>query len=163
MAAKTKSPKSSVRVVIPGRKNLHLRRLLLDFNGTLATDGKLVIEAKVLLRKLAEKLEVVVLTADTYGTARRSLRGLPLDVYTVKTGMDKWLSLGDTEWRATAAIGNGANDVEMAKAAALSIGILGREGTAAELLRNVDIVAPHICAALELLVHPKRLVATLRN
>lgn len=163
MASRIKSKLPAMRVIIPGRKSLLLRRVILDFNGTIATDGKLMSEVRNPLRKLAQRLEVIVLTGDTHGTAHRALRGLPLDMYVVKTGAEKRESLSESEWRETAVIGNGVNDVPMAKAAALAIGVLGREGASAELLRSVDIVTPHIVTALELFMHPQRLVATLRS
>jgi soluble P-type ATPase len=60
------------------------------------------------------------------------------------------------------AIGNGANDVEMLHRAALGIAVLGGEGLAAKCLNAADIVVPSIEVALDLLIYPKRLLATLR-
>ena len=63
----------------------------------------------------------------------------------------------------TAAIGNGRNDVAMVRLATLGIAVLGAEGTAGELIRVADVVAPDITSALDLLADPVRLVATLRD
>ncbi len=60
------------------------------------------------------------------------------------------------------AIGNGRNDRMMLDAAALGIAVCGAEGAAAETLEAADIVVGRIVDALDLLLHPKRLVATLR-
>jgi soluble P-type ATPase len=60
------------------------------------------------------------------------------------------------------AIGNGRNDRMMLEAAALGIAVCGAEGAAAHVLQAGDIVVGRIVDALDLLLHPKRLMATLR-
>jgi soluble P-type ATPase len=62
-----------------------------------------------------------------------------------------------------ACIGNGRNDRLMLKEAALGIAVLQEEGAATQTLMAADVVAPSILAALDLLIHPLRLVATLRS
>ncbi len=61
------------------------------------------------------------------------------------------------------AIGQGANDSAMLKAAALGICVQSREGVAIETLLAADIFVPDIFTALELLEKPLRIVATLRK
>ena len=61
------------------------------------------------------------------------------------------------------AIGNGANDTDMLKAAAIGIAVLGPEGLCAETLLAADVVVTSITDALDLLLVPKRLIATLRR
>jgi soluble P-type ATPase len=51
----------------------------------------------------------------------------------------------------------------MLERAALGIVIVGPEGCASITHAKSDVVAPHIRAALELLLYPKRLIATLRR
>ena len=51
----------------------------------------------------------------------------------------------------------------MLQAAALGILILGDEGAAYQAIREATIVSRNIVDALDLLLHPKRLVATLRG
>ncbi len=60
------------------------------------------------------------------------------------------------------AIGNGANDAWMLRQAALGIAVMGGEGLAVKCLSAADIVLPGIEAALDLLIYPRRLLATLR-
>jgi soluble P-type ATPase len=50
----------------------------------------------------------------------------------------------------------------MLEAAALGIAVCGAEGAAAHVLQAGDIVVGRIVDALDLLLHPKRLMATLR-
>ena len=61
------------------------------------------------------------------------------------------------------AIGNGRNDRLMLEAAALGIAVMQQEGAAVEAMLAADIVVPDIGAALELLLHTRRLIATLRS
>ena len=49
------------------------------------------------------------------------------------------------------------------KAAALGIAVVQEEGAAAETMMAADVVSPDIVSALNLLVSPLRLVATLRS
>ena len=61
------------------------------------------------------------------------------------------------------AVGNGANDGLMLEAAAIGVAVLGREGLAREAREGAHIVVPHINDALDLLLLPQRLIATLRR
>jgi soluble P-type ATPase len=61
------------------------------------------------------------------------------------------------------AIGNGANDADMLEHAALGIAVIGPEGSAMKTMLKADIAVTDIRAALELLLYPKRIAATLRR
>ena len=50
----------------------------------------------------------------------------------------------------------------MLKAASLGVLVRQREGAAGEALTAADVLAPGIVEALDLLLQPQRLVATLR-
>ncbi|HRX56695.1 MAG TPA: hypothetical protein P5016_19435 [Verrucomicrobiales bacterium] len=154
-----------IEVSIPGFAHLRLLHLLIDFNGTLAMKGALVPGAAWRLRKLAELLEVHVLTADTFGKASQELKDLPLKLTIAPPGdqaeakLHYLRKLGET---GVVAIGNGRNDARMVAEAALGIGLIQREGAAGTLLAAADIVALDVRDALDLLLHPMQLVATLR-
>jgi len=60
------------------------------------------------------------------------------------------------------AIGNGVNDARMLRAAALGIAALGREGLATAALQAADVVVASIEDALDLVLQPERMAATLR-
>ncbi len=139
---------------------LRLSHLVLDFNGTLARDGELLPGLRKRLVRLSRRLEVHVLTADTFGSARAALRGLPLRVHTVETGAEKGLFVNAR--RGVVAVGNGRNDVPMMRSATLAIAVLGPEGLSSELLRAADVVVGSVTDALDLLLEPRRLTATLR-
>lgn len=63
----------------------------------------------------------------------------------------------------TVAMGNGNNDQLILKEAALGIAILGDEGISVTALKQADIMVKNISDALDLLLKPKRLMATLRE
>ncbi len=155
-----------IRIDIPGFGRLAIRHLVLDFNGTLARDGALLPGVRRRLRRLASRLKIHVVTADTFGTVRRALAGEPCKVSVLplrgqaraKREAVSMLGAG-----ATAAVGNGRNDRLMLRAAALGVAVLGPEGAAAETLAAADAVSADIEGALDLLLRPDRLVATLRE
>jgi soluble P-type ATPase len=63
----------------------------------------------------------------------------------------------------TVAIGNGANDARMLAAAGLGIAVLGPEALATTALQAADLVVGRNEDALDLLLWPQRLIATLRR
>ncbi len=152
----------TMTIPIPGRSAVDLDHLLLDFTGTLSLDGTLLPGVTERLEMLAGALRVTVLTADTFGTARQALAGLPIEVRLVATGADKLAFLEALGAGRVVAVGNGRNDAAMIERAALGIAVIGPEGAAAELVRVADVVVTDIRAALDLLLHPLRLTATLR-
>jgi len=152
-----------LRVEIPGRGTLELRHLLLDLNGTLARDGRLLPAVRRRLPALARLLEVRVLTADTFGTAARQLQGLPVRLVQVATGREKERIARALGPAGVAAVGNGANDVALLRRATLGIAVVGPEGAAAAAVASADVVVVRVEDALDLLLRPRRLVATLRR
>jgi len=154
-----------MEVTIPGRGPLTWEHLVLDFNGTLALDGALLPGVATRLRKLSRKLELLVITADTFGSASRALAGLPLHLEVLGGGVQgerKAAAVRRLGAERTIAVGNGANDAAMLEAAGLGIAVLGGEGAARGALLGADVITPDIRCALDLLLLPGRLVATWR-
>ena len=155
-----------MHIEIPGYKSFDLKYLLLDYNGTIALDGKLSEDVKKLICEVSKALTVFVLTADTHGTATSECSGLPVTLKTFPTdsAMDSKLEiLRSLDGNFCCAIGNGRNDILMCDNAALSICILGEEGCCSKLMEHTHVTAKSIENALDLLLKPKRLVATLRG
>jgi soluble P-type ATPase len=155
-----------IDIAIPGFGHLALRHLVLDFNGTIAFDGVLLPEVVERIISLSLQLEVHVLTANTTGTCAMALAGLPLTLTVLDGPPEDEAKLAYVKKlgaASCASVGNGANDRLMLKACSLGIAVLGPECTAAQALAAADIVAPSITAALDLLLHPVRLLATLRS
>jgi soluble P-type ATPase len=155
-----------ITVDIPGFRKLALDHLVLDYNGTLAVDGNLVAGAGSLLTRLSEDIAVHVITADTFGKVRQSMADIPCSVSVLPPGkqdqakLDYITRLGPAQ---TVCMGNGRNDRLMLKAAALGVAVLLKEGASVETLIAADVVCKSIADALELLVEPLRLIATLRS
>ncbi len=151
---------------IPGFKTLNLVHLVLDYNGTLAIDGELESCVYEQLKQLSEKLQIHVVTADTFGVAGARLQNFPLTL-TILPETNQAQAKVDFVQNLRAdqvvAIGNGRNDRLMVSEAALGIAVVQREGAASETLHAADVVCPNICSALDLLIHPLRLKATLRS
>jgi len=142
-----------VHLAIPGFGALRLEHLVLDYNGTLAIDGRLIAGVKLRLSRLAASLGVHVITADTFGKARGSLRGVECTLQILKRGGEDRV----------VCIGNGRNDRLMLRIAALGIATVQREGAAVEAVQAADIVVHDVRDALDLLLVPRRLLATLRR
>ena len=154
---------SLICIEIPGRQPVSLSTLVLDFTGTLSKDGGLISAVAERLRALAERIRIIVMTADTFGKARAALEGLPLEVKIIQTGQEKASLVRQLGEASVVAIGNGRNDVPMCKLAVIGIGVIGPEGGAGELLACADVVTTNILDALDLLTNPLRLKATLRD
>ena len=155
-----------IEIDVPGFTRYRLQHIVLDVNGTIAKDGQLLEGVKEIFAELRPKLDIHLVTADTHGGQKIIDETLGLTAvrietqnqvkakldYIKKLGMDK-----------VVAVGNGANDSAMLEHAALGIVILGPEGAAIETLLKARVAVPDIRAALEILLYPKRLMATLRR
>lgn len=151
---------------IPGFKNLRLAHLVLDYNGTLACDGHPLEGVRERLVQLSAHLDILILTADTFGMVQGQVAGWPCRVEIIPRGGEaeaklKWVR--DLGAGRTAAVGNGRNDRLMLQEAALGIVVVQTEGTAAAAMMAADLATPGITAALDLLLMPQRLMATLRS
>jgi P-type E1-E2 ATPase len=156
-----------LEVDIPGFGSLRLAHAALDVNGTLARDGTLLSGVVERLAALRSLLTVHLITADTHGRQAEIDAALGLIAIRTRRGEpeaeQKAAFVETLGAEQVVAIGNGANDAQMFRAARLAIAIPGPEGLAAAALREADVVVPDIGAALDLLLQPKRLVATLRR
>ena len=132
----------------------------------IATDGRIAPEVKQKINSLSELAKVYILTADTQGTAHEEILRMNVELIKVpeessKKGKFQFLSTLNLE--TTVAIGNGSNDQLTLKEAALGIAVLGDEGVSVSAMKSADIVVENIHNALDLLLEPKRLIATLRE
>jgi len=150
----------------PGMKKWEAEYLVLDYNGTLAIDGKLIPGIKSLLEKLSNQLKIHILTVDTFGTSKQELAEINCELEIIDKEMQdvhKEIYVDHLVQEKVIAIGNGANDALMLAAAGLGILVIQKEGASVKALMNADIVCNSIIDALELLTNPLRMVATLRK
>ena len=65
-----------ITIDIPGWGNMDIENILLDLNGTIATDGKIPTEVRGKIKSLSDKVRIYILTADTQGTVDGEIRDL---------------------------------------------------------------------------------------
>ncbi len=157
----------SLNLDIPGGKALELHGVLCDMNGTLTLDGQLSSEVAESLQRVAATLNVYIMTADTFGTARKMFASLPVELIGMPAetpgAVAKQDFLKKLGAKTHAAIGNGYNDHLMLQEAALGICVLGPEGAHARSMAAADLIVTNPIDALNLLLKPQRLIAGLRN
>ena len=155
-----------ITVDIPAFGKLRLQHLVLDYNGTIAVDGKLLPGVGQRLRHLAGRIAIHVLTADTFGSVASNVQDIPCQVHILPRdkqdeGKLRYVEhLGEDE---TVCIGNGRNDRMMLEKSALGLAVMQEEGAAPAAILAADVVLPDITTALDLLINPLRLTATLRS
>lgn len=156
-----------IAITPPHGRELLLQHLVLDLNGTLALDGRLIAGVEEHLARLVSVLDVHVLTANTFGTAEnlKEIKGLHVRTISreAEGGPVKAQFVRSLGREHSAAMGNGMNDVAMLETAALGIAVLGPEGCAAPALMAAHIVVKDPVDGLSLLLNPLRLAATLRR
>ncbi len=155
-----------IELNIPGRGALRLQHLVTDVNGTLAVDGVLIDGLAKRIASIQDRLSIHLLTADTHGRQAAIDRQLDLTATRLLPGNEQEQKRSYVEQLGAdcvVAIGQGANDAAMLKAAALGICVMSKEGAATETVLASDILAPDILAAFDLLDKPLRLVASLRK
>jgi len=155
-----------IEVDVPGFGHLRLGHAVFDVNGTLAVDGEPVPEIGPQLSALALQVQIHLLSALSHGNQAALEDGLRHPIFRIEPGheaeqkADYVRRLGA---ESCVAVGNGRNDVLMLEAARLGIAVIEREGTAVRALQVSDIVVADTHTAIELLLKPQRLLATLRS
>lgn len=155
-----------IQIEIPGRETLEIDYLVLDYNGTIAVNGQLLDGVSQRFDELAKQVKLFVLTADTYGTVREALKDLPVEVETFPQGQASRAKLQVVEGLGAsrcACVGNGYNDRLMFQVAALAVAVLEGEGLSIEALTAADVMTRSINEALDLILSPDRLRASLRH
>jgi soluble P-type ATPase len=155
-----------LHISIPGSPELLLSHLVLDYNGTIAEDGEPIKGISERLEQLRGSLQIHVVTADTHGTVRDKLARTPVTVTVIgpeRQDLAKEAYIEKLSIESVVAIGNGRNDGRMLQKAALGIGVIQKEGAAAEVLTGADLLCTSILDGLDLLLHTDRLRATLRR
>jgi P-type E1-E2 ATPase len=160
-----KSHDSLFELNIPGFGLVRLRHLVSDFTGTLSVDGRLVPGAKERLNKISEFLKVHILTADTFGMARAELEEIKCAVHILSGenhDVQKEEYVKKLGAKNVITLGNGNNDRRMLKTAKIGIAVCLQEGCSVDAIKSADILVTSTVDALDLLLNPKRLKATVR-
>ena len=148
----------------PGQEPLAIEFILIDFEGTLASDRRVHPKTKDRLILLSRRSKIYILAKAEQETIGEILKKVKTEVIYLTEGeasqrkLDLLRQLGATR---TVAIGNGVDDAAMIEEAGLGICIIGKEGTSVEAMEKADVVFTDILPALDFLLKPLRHKATL--
>lgn len=154
-----------IHIDIPGFKNLSLSHLVMDYNGTIACDGELIPELRDILSKLSDSILLHIITADTHGSVKEKIGEISCDLKIINPenqDREKLVYIQKLGCEKVVAVGNGRNDVLMLEHASLGIGIIHSEGCSSRIVSASDVLCSSPVDALNLLVRPSRLIASLR-
>jgi len=160
--------KSGISIEIPGFGSRHITTVVTDYTGTYSFAGVVAADVKHKLKLLAAVTDLHIVTADSFGTAERELSGI-VKPYLLRTGRhdtEKADYVSRFDLASVAAVGNGNNDRLMLKAVkeggGLAIAVDNGEGCALDALLNANLFIVGGGSALDVLLDPVRLKATLR-
>jgi soluble P-type ATPase len=160
--------KPGIAIDIPGFGMRHIRIAVSDYTGTHSLGGKIAPGVRNRLRELVTLVDLHIVTADSFGTAEDELAGIAIP-YKLRTGRhdtEKAEYVSRFDLQDVVALGNGNNDRLMLKAVkdggGLAIAVDNGEGCAMDAMRNADLFVAGAANAIDLLLDPVRLKATLR-
>ncbi len=148
----------------PGQSNLEVEFILIDFEGTLASDRRVHPKAKDKISLLSKRAKIYILTTEERERVEEVLRKVKAEIVYLTHGessqkkLDLLRQLGPAK---TVAVGNGVDDVPMIEEAGLGFCVLGKEGTSSEAMKKADVAFMNILDALDFLLKPLRQKATL--
>jgi soluble P-type ATPase len=170
--------KPGIRIKIPyfhdddPDTTLLITRIVSDYTGTLSFGGRLIPGVEDRLKRLKEIVEHIdVLSADSFGTATEQLAGVPLTpkIYeqNERHNFLKGKHAAENIPIQVVAFGNGNNDElllkTVKKAGGLAVAVDNGEGCSVHAMKNANIFIVGIVHALDLLLEPRRCIATLRG
>lgn len=147
-----------------GQPPIQIEFLLIDYEGTLAIDGRVHPKAKDKVNLLSKRLKISILANGDKEKVEERLKNVKAEVLFLKEGeasrekLDLLRRLGPER---TVAFGNGMDDAPMLGEAGFSICVMGKEGAAGETLRTADLVVIDILNGLDFLLKPLRQKSTL--
>ncbi len=148
----------------PGQDSLNIEFVLIDFEGTLASDRRVHPKAKDKINLLSKRTKIYILAKEEKERVEEVLKKVKAEIIYLTEGdssqkkLDLLRQLGAT---GTVAIGNGVDDGPMIAEAGFGICVIGKEGASAEAVKNADVVFTDILDALDFLLKPLRQKATL--
>jgi soluble P-type ATPase len=148
----------------PGQSNLEVDSILLDFDGTLASDRRIHPKAKDKINLLSKRTKIYILTKGEKEGVEEVLKKVKAEIVYLDEGkssqqkLDLLRRLGASR---TVAVGNGVDDAPMMEEAGFSLCVIGKEGTFSETMNKADVVFTDILDALDFLLKPLRQRATL--
>lgn len=158
----------AIDIKVPWGEKYIIKNVVFDLNGTLANNGEIAGTTEELLKELAKHARIYIITADTHNTAESLKKkiGEFTEIIVLQSDehdLEKARFVHTLGFRETVTLGNGGNDLKMVQEGILSFGIMAGEGIYAPLLSKVDIVVHNIDHAIDMLINPMKIVATLRK
>jgi soluble P-type ATPase len=153
-----------ITILRSGQEPLEIDFILLDFEGTLASDRRVHPKAKDRINLLSKRTKIYILTKEEKILMEEVLKKVKAEIIYLMEGeasqqkLDLLRQLGASR---TVAIGNGVDDVPMIEEAGLGISVMGKEGTFSEAMKKADVVFMNILDALDFLLKPLRQKSTL--
>jgi soluble P-type ATPase len=138
--------------------------ILIDFEGTLASDRRVHPKAKDKINLLSKRTKIYILTKGEREVVSEVLKKVKAEIVylpeaeTSEKKLDLLRQLGPTK---TVAIGNGLDDAQVLEEAGLSLCTMGKEGISVEAMVKADLGFTNILDALDFLLKPLRQKATL--
>ena len=148
----------------PGMEDLDIHFVLIDFEGTLAMDGRVHPKAKDKVNLLSKRATIYILTKSNREKVEETLRKMKAEILYVAEGDSSQQKLNVLQRlgpHQTAVIGNGLDDGQIMEQAGLGMCVIGIEGSSAEAMAKADLVVTHVLDALDFLLKPLRQRATL--
>jgi soluble P-type ATPase len=148
----------------PGQEPYEIDFILIDFDGTLASDRRVHPKAKDKINLLSKRIKIYILTKGEKEGVEEVLKKVKAEIVYLDEGkssqqkLDLLRRLGVSR---TVAVGNGVDDAPMMEEAGFSLCVIGKEGTFSETMNKADVVFTDILDALDFLLKPLRQRATL--
>jgi soluble P-type ATPase len=153
----------AIKITIPQRGTIELLHAVFDINGTLSVDGVAIPGVADRLKALSEHLNIHLLTAGTHGNIAELEQTLGFPLRLIHRGEEKMRHVQNLGPSNVIAFGNGVNDASMLRLAVIGVAVITPEGLAPRTLQNADVIAYGPTNAIDLLLKPNRLIATLRD
>jgi len=148
----------------PGMESLDIHFVLIDFEGTLAMDGRVHPKAKDKVNLLSKRATITILTKSNREKVEETLKKMKVEILYVTeedSSQQKLNVLQRLGPHQTAVIGNGLDDVRIMEQAGLGLCVIGKEGSSAEAVVKADLVVTNVLDALDFLLKPMRQRAAL--
>ena len=148
----------------PGMESLDIHFILIDFEGTLAMDGRVHPKAKDKVNLLSKRATITILTKSNREKVEETLKKMKVEILYVTeedSSQQKLNVLQRLGPHQTAVIGNGLDDVRIMEQAGLGLCVIGKEGSSAEAVAKADLVVTNVLDALDFLLKPMRQRAAL--
>jgi P-type E1-E2 ATPase len=149
-----------------GSRALRLSHLVIEMNAALDIERQLLPGVPPRITQLAPRLACHLITADSSETASSIASTLGCTLTRVSVDEQASEKAGYVRGLGAAhvvAVGNSASDALMLATAELGICVVGGEGAATTSIVSSDLCCTTIEGALDLLIHPHLLAATLRR